>query len=104
MAGVDRRRAACGEMKRFAIPALLAAASVAVYLPTLKFDFVMDDARQIEMMESRFTWSQIPSYFTTDVWSYVDNRTANYYRPIFVVWMMLTYQLFGLSHALWHAT
>lgn len=91
-------------MKRFVIPALLVAASIAVYLPTLKFGFVLDDLRQIEMMESRFTWSQIPSYFTTDVWSYVDNRPTNYYRPIFVVWMLVIYQLFGLSHPLWHAS
>jgi uncharacterized membrane protein len=91
-------------MTRFVIPALLVAASVAVYLPALKFDFVMDDTRQIEMMESRFTWQQIPSYFTTDVWSYVDTRNSNYYRPIFVLWMMLTYQLAGLSHPLWHAS
>ncbi len=91
-------------MKRFAIPALLAAASVAVYLPTLKFDFVMDDPRQIEMMESRFTWSQIPSYFTSDVWSYVERQNANYYRPVFVLWLMLNYQFFGLDHAAWHAS
>jgi hypothetical protein len=91
-------------MKRFAIPALLAAASFAVYLPTLRFDFVMDDARQIEMMESRFTWSQIPSYFTTDVWSYVNRERANYYRPVFLLWLMLNYQALGLDHAAWHAS
>jgi tetratricopeptide (TPR) repeat protein len=91
-------------MKRFVIPAVVLAASVAVYLPALKFDFVYDDPRQIEMMESRFTWSQVPSYFTTDVWSYVEDHPTNYYRPIFVVWMLVTYQLFGLSHPLWHAT
>jgi protein O-mannosyl-transferase len=91
-------------MKRFVIPALVFAASIAVYLPTLKFDFVYDDPRQIEMMESRFTWSQVPSYFATDVWSYVQDHPTNYYRPIFVVWMLVTYQLFGLSHPLWHAT
>ena len=90
-------------MKRFAIPALLAVASIAVYLPTLKFDFVIDDSRQIEMMESRFTWSQIPSYFTTDVWSYVERDKANYYRPVFLLWLMLNYQIFGLDHAAWHA-
>jgi hypothetical protein len=91
-------------MRRFAIPALVFAASIAVYLPTLKFGFVYDDPRQIEMMESRFTWPQVPGYFSTDVWSYVQDHPTNYYRPIFVVWMMLTYQLFGLSHPLWHAT
>jgi tetratricopeptide (TPR) repeat protein/hypothetical membrane protein len=91
-------------MRRFAIPALVVAASIAVYLPTLKYDFVYDDPRQIEMMESRFTWSQVPSYFATDVWSYVQDHLTNYYRPIFVVWMLVTYQLFGLSHPLWHAT
>jgi protein O-mannosyl-transferase len=91
-------------MKRFVVPVLLVAASAAVYLPTLKWDFVIDDERQIELMESRFTWSQVPSYFTTDVWSYLDQRAANYYRPIFVMWLMLTYQLAGLSHPLWHAS
>jgi tetratricopeptide (TPR) repeat protein len=91
-------------MRRFVIPVLVFAASVAVYLPTLKFDFVYDDPRQIEMMESRFTWSQVPSYFATDVWSYVQDHPTNYYRPIFVIWMLVTYQLFGLSHPLWHAS
>ena len=64
----------------------------------------MDDARQIEMMESRFTWSQIPSYFTTDVWSYVNRESANYYRPVFLLWLMLNYQTLGLDHAAWHAS
>ena len=91
-------------MKRFLIPAILIAVSIAVYLPALNYDFVYDDPRQIEMMSSRFTWSHVPSYFTTDVWSYINQRKSNYYRPIFLVWMLLTHELAGLDHAAWHAS
>lgn len=90
-------------MKPFLIPALLFLAAIAVYAPTLKYDFVYDDNRQIELMESRFTFSQLPSYFTTDVWSYLQQKSSNYYRPLFVTWLMLTYQVAGLNHPIWHA-
>ena len=78
-------------------------AAIAVYAPALKYDFVYDDNRQIELMQSRFTFSQLPSYFTTDVWSYLQQKSSNYYRPLFVTWLMLSYQIAGMNPAIWHA-
>jgi tetratricopeptide (TPR) repeat protein len=80
------------------------AVAAAVYAPTLSYDFVYDDTTQIEMAQSRFTWSQVPDYFTTDVWKYTSNTPGNYYRPVFLVWLMLNFQVFGLAAAAWHAT
>lgn len=83
---------------------ILIVLSAGVYLQTLSFGFVADDPRQIEMAHSRFTWDQIPGYFTSDVWSYIEREKSNYYRPIFLLWLMLNYQAFGLNPAGWHAT
>jgi len=89
---------------RLPILLLLIAATAAVYAPSLGYGFVYDDARQIEMSRSRFTWSQAPGYFTSDVWSYAERKTGNYYRPGFLVWLLVNYKMFGLSRPLWHAS
>ncbi|MBZ5604988.1 MAG: tetratricopeptide repeat protein [Acidobacteriia bacterium] len=89
---------------RALLPLILVAVSAGVYLQTIGYGFVADDPRQIEVAHSRFTWSQIPHYFTEDVWSYVERDKSNYYRPVFLVWLMLNYQTFGLETAGWHAT
>jgi len=89
---------------RFLIPAIVLIVTAAVYLPALRFGFVCDDAQQIILNQARFTWHSIPSYFTTDVWSYIYLLKTNYYRPVFLLWLMLNYQLFGLNTVLWHAS
>ena len=88
----------------FLIPVLLVLIAGGVYLQTLSFGFVGDDPRQIVLAQSRFTWDQVPGYFTTDVWSYVERVKGSYYRPVFLVWLLINYQLFGLNPALWHAS
>src|SRR5215472_10085518 len=55
-------------LRRFLIPALLAAVTIAIYVPTLGFGFVLDDSWQIQMNRSRFGWHDIPGYFTNDLW------------------------------------
>ncbi len=84
------------------ILSVVIAATAGVYAQTAAYGFVYDDARQIEMSASRFTWSQAPGYFTTDVWDYVNRKAGNYYRPVFLLWLLVNYQLFGLSHPFWH--
>jgi tetratricopeptide (TPR) repeat protein len=86
------------------IPAAILLVTALLYLPTLKFPFVFDDSRQIDMSQSRFTWSSLPGYFTDDVWSYAEGQKGNYYRPIFLVWLLVNFQAYGLSYPLWHAT
>jgi Flp pilus assembly protein TadD len=89
---------------RALLPLILIVLSAGVYLQTIGFGFVADDPRQIVMAHSRFTWDQVPSYFTSDVWSYIEREKSNYYRPVFLVWLMLNYQAFGLDPPGWHAT
>jgi len=90
--------------ERLLIPVILLIVTAAVYLPALRDGFVCDDSQQIVLNQARFTWSSIPSYFTTDVWSYIFLFKTNYYRPVFLLWLMLNDQVFGLNTALWHAS
>lgn len=79
--------------------------AVAVYLPTLGYGFVFDD--QVMVIENRFaqSWQFIPRYFTEHVWSELHVHVLpNYYRPVFLLWILFNYSLFGLAPAGWHAT
>ena len=77
--------------------------TAAVYLPVLGFGFVADDGGQIVESQSRYTWSAIPGYFTSDIWNFISASKTNYYRPLFLLWMMLNSKMFGLNTALLHA-
>jgi protein O-mannosyl-transferase len=90
---------------RYLIPAVVLLVTAMVYLPALHFGFVCDDGQQIVANQGRLTWNSIPGYFTTDIWGYISPLLkTNYYRPVFLLWLMLNYQLFGLNTALWHAS
>ena len=75
-----------------------------VYTNTLHGEFVYDDRRQI----SRNTLIQDDSQFwramTSDVWAFKggDQAVSNYWRPSFVLWMILNFRAFGLSTFGWH--
>jgi protein O-mannosyl-transferase len=77
--------------------------TAAVYLPVLWFGFVCDDSGQIVESHARYTWSAVPSYFGSDVWNFIVTGKTDYYRPVFLLWMMLNSKLFGLNTALLHA-
>jgi len=88
--------------------ALLAIALVGtalVYLATLRFDFTYDDGPQIIANSTLTAWHFLPTYFTGQVWKFLQQGTAgNYYRPIFMCWLLVNRMLFGLNPAPWHAT
>ncbi|HEY4365547.1 MAG TPA: tetratricopeptide repeat protein [Bryobacteraceae bacterium] len=86
------------------IPLLILLVSAAVYAPSLGYSFVSDDSRQISMAAPRFAWSAIPSYFTTDIWSFVEQEKSNYYRPVFLLWLLVNYKAFGDDPFPWHLT
>lgn len=84
---------------------LILAATFVVYSGTLNFQFVFDDEAQIVanplIREARF----VPHYFQLHVWSHMaPNQQGNYYRPAFMLWLFLNYQLFGLNPMGWHLT
>jgi len=75
------------------------------YVGTLRFQFVYDDLPQIVRNPFIVSWHSIPRYFTMHVWSHIfPNQPGNYYRPIFMLWLLLNHSLFGLHPWGWHAT
>jgi len=69
--------------------------------------FVYDDHYQIVnnplIQNTTYFWQAIVS----DVWAFKANidtgNASNYYRPIFIAWLSLNFQLFGTNAAGWHA-
>jgi len=75
------------------------------YLQVWRFDFVYDDHLQIVNNPKIRAWNHVGGYFTSHLWANVGNfdRSSNYYRPLFLVWLRLNCALFGLQAAWWHA-
>jgi tetratricopeptide (TPR) repeat protein len=90
---------------RGVIELLLAAVAFIVYAGALAFGFVYDDLSQVVGNPALRSWSYLAGDFTHHVWYLVNpHLAANYYRPVFVIWLRLNYFLFGLSPAGWHFT
>ncbi len=67
--------------------------------------FVYDDTRQIAENPLIQDGSRIGEALTSDVWSFRSNDdqpASNYWRPTFVVWLVVNYTLFGLNPFGWH--
>lgn len=85
----------------------LAAACIAPFIGSLHGAFVYDDVKQIAgnplIQDDRHVWKAL----TSDVWAFKGDRGeawSNYWRPGFVLWLMLNHRLFGLQSTLgWHA-
>ena len=83
---------------------LLAAGTFLLFCGTLAFKFVYDDRMQILENVSIRQWSYVPQYFTKNVWAMIDPHIlANYYRPLFLLWLRINYALFGSNATGWHA-
>jgi len=85
--------------------AIVLIATFLVYAGTLGFGFVYDDQGQIVRNLFIQSWHYVPRYFTSHVWSYLyPGDVANYYRPLFLIWLRANHALFGLEPAGWHLT
>ncbi|HEY0544386.1 MAG TPA: hypothetical protein VGC91_03235 [Pyrinomonadaceae bacterium] len=85
------------------LPALLLGALL--YANTLHGQFVYDDrpqiARNILIQDSSNLWRAMFS----DVWAFKRGDAAavsNYWRPSFILWLIINFQLFGLDTFGWH--
>ncbi len=91
---------------RFTTPLLLTlvlAATFLTYVGTLQFEFVYDDLGQIVANPAIQSWKYFPLYFHANVWMQ-QFAIGNYYRPVFLSWLLLNHSVFGLHAALWHLT
>jgi len=81
------------------------ALTFAVYIPTLRYQFVHDDRGQIAENPAVHSWRAVPTYFTSHVWAAVMPETrGNYYRPLFLLWLRINAAAFGNQPWGWHLT
>jgi hypothetical protein len=89
---------------RWVLAAILGVTFLA-YAGTMRFGFVYDDVNQIAENPGVQSWQFAPGYFVRSVWDHQDGHApGNYYRPIFLLWLLINYMLFGLDPSLWHLT
>jgi len=86
-----------------AAPLLVLAVTLLAYSAVSSFQFVYDDDGQIVHDSFVQHWRYLPAFFTTHVWQYVTPYVpGNYYRPVFMIWLLLNFKLFGLHPGAWH--
>src|SRR5262249_6649450 len=100
--GVARVPSMEGSRYLVAFPLILI---VVAYVGTLGFQFVYDDPAQVLHNPLLHSWSNLPGFFTHDVWNF--NQVAgvpptNYYRPAFLTWLLINYTIFGSRAWCWH--
>jgi protein O-mannosyl-transferase len=86
-------------------PPLVCAVAILTFIATLRFGFVYDDNLQIVNDPLIRGWHTLPLLFKTDVWRFWHPAmVGNYWRPFFMLWLMLNFKVFGLNAAGWHFT
>ena len=72
--------------------------SFVVYSNIFHNEFVWDDIDQIVRNDAIKDWGYVPQYFTTDLWQMTSRRDASgYYRPFFLLTLLVQYKIFGLQ-------
>lgn len=95
-------------LRSFSAPAwmtLILLLTFAAYAATLGFKFAWDDQGQI--VENRFvqSWHYASQLFVQQVWAqFGATNRANYYRPIFMLWLLINHTFWGLHPTGWHLT
>jgi tetratricopeptide (TPR) repeat protein len=87
--------------KPWAPPALACGLVFLIYAGAVGFDFVYDDTTQILQNPWLTSFSYLPRYFTSHVWAFA-NIAGAYWRPLFLIWLLLHRILFGAHPAMWH--
>lgn len=99
------------EQKRNRIVIFIALLLVVLgFYPGVKGDFVHDDVHQILLNPAIQRTDQLWSGLTQDVWAFQKTEVgearvqSNYWRPVFVAWLYVNWQLFGAHPEGWHWT
>jgi hypothetical protein len=84
------------------IAAFLLLVTFLVHARAIRYGFCdLDDTNQI-VQNPTLQWSAAPDYFIKDVWRNPQAQYRTYYRPLFLLWLLINFQFFGLHPALWH--
>ncbi|MGH7924478.1 MAG: tetratricopeptide repeat protein [Candidatus Binatus sp.] len=91
--------------RQAAILAGIIVVTIAIYLPSLRNGWVLDDRQEFIDNKLIHSWSFVWDSFRYDNWWFRDPRRlpqSSYYRPLENVWFAANVWLFGLRPALWH--
>ncbi|MGB8013071.1 MAG: hypothetical protein WCF68_15765 [Terriglobales bacterium] len=84
------------------IAACLLLVTFLVHARAVGFGFCdLDDIHQI-VENPTLQWKCAPDYFVKDVWRNPQAQYRTYYRPVFLLWLLVNFKLFGLLAAPWH--
>ena len=79
--------------------------TLVAFVGSLRYDFVYDDVEQIVGNRYVHSWHYLPRFFTEHVWGHLNSSSpGTYYRPIFLLWLLLNHSVFGLQASGWHFT
>ena len=79
-------------------------APLLAYLPSIRYQFVFDDPDQIVNNAAVHSWSSVPHFFTSDVSPHAtSDEVGNFYRPVFLLWLLVNYKIGGLNPVWWHS-
>jgi len=87
--------------KPWVTPALIAGIVVLVFAGTARFGFVYDDGWQIVENTWITSASHVPRFFTSHVWAFA-GMAGSYWRPLFLLWLLVLRSIFGLDPVGWH--
>lgn len=103
----SRESSSAGSFSDRAVVVIAFVLIAAAFCNALRGEWVYDDRTQI--VENHLI--QNPAFYgkalVSDVWGFKGDKGqawSNYWRPTFVVWLIVNYQLFGLETFGWHLT
>lgn len=88
-----------------AILAGIVLVTIAIYLPSLRNGWVLDDHGELVKNKLIHNWSFLWDSFSHDNWWFngpSPGPHSSYYRPLENVWFWINDAIFGLRPALWH--
>jgi hypothetical protein len=90
--------------RQAAILSAILLVTAALYLPSLRYDWVFDDLPELLANKLIRNWSFVFDSFTHDVWYFRSTLGVQsvYYRPLQNAWFFANARMFGMHPALWH--
>src|SRR5208282_5628319 len=83
-------------------PLIAVVVIAAAYARAPLLGFVFDDDIIVKSNPYITSVRHIPSYFTEHIWSNLVLTHKNYYRPVFLLWLLGNYEEFGTDPLGWH--
>src|SRR5208282_144059 len=85
-------------------PLIAVVVIAAAYARAPLLGFVFDDDIIVKSNPYITSVRHIPTYFTEHIWSNLMLARKNYYRPVFLLWLLGNYEEFGTDPLGWHVS